>query len=70
MDEKPDPGVGENFVCADNISMGDLVYWDRATDGTVLLRRLEEWQLESFDGPVWRVEQGDEPLAIALRQVK
>ena len=70
MDAGPGPDVGEEFTTADNISAGDLVYWERARDGTRFLRRLDEWQVAGSPGPVWRIEPGKDQASFRLRQVK
>ncbi len=70
MDDEGGPKVGDRFVTGDRISAGDLVYWDRAEDGTITLRRLDEWQLETFEGDVFRVERGDRPFTFVFIQVR
>jgi uncharacterized protein YfaT (DUF1175 family) len=65
------PRIGEKFVTADNIQPGDLVYWDRGPDGELMLRRLDEWLLESHAGPVYRVDPGPSgPLSVMFTEVK
>ncbi len=69
MDD-PDPNVGDEFTTADDIRNGDLVRWDRDADGQILLRRVEEWQLDSTPGPVFRIVRANGPLSFSLTPVK
>ncbi len=70
MDEIEGPRFGDSFVTGDDIRGGDLVFWDRDPDGEFILRRLEEWQLASHEGPVYRISRGDGALSFTLTPVK
>jgi hypothetical protein len=59
--------VGEKLTLADDITVGDLVYYDRAPDGSLLIRRLREWDVSSFQGKLYRVEAGEAPNQVQLQ---
>jgi len=61
--------VGDRVVVVDELAIGDLVYLDGQPDGRVFIRRLAEWQAESFEGRIHRLEPGPEPGIVRIRLV-
>jgi hypothetical protein len=68
--DRNEPWVGEKFTVVDDITVGDLVYYDRAPDGRLFIRRLREWEVNSFAGRLYRVERGEAPNQVQLRSQK
>ncbi len=69
VDERHGPQLGDEFATADDIHDGDLVCWDRGPEGKWILRRLEGWQLESAQSPVFRFRFVGSPLRFSLEPV-
>ena len=44
------------MTLADAITVGDLVFWARAADRRLLLRRLDPTKADTFPGEIFRVE--------------
>lgn len=64
-----EPREGENLTFADDITVGDLVHYDREPGGSLVIRRLREWEVSSFEGKMYRVEPGAKPNQLQLRGI-
>jgi hypothetical protein len=69
MDPK-DPKVGDDVVVGDPLAMGDLCYFEEPKDGCVVIRKLHEWQVASFEGKIYRIEPGEKPGVALIRRVR
>jgi hypothetical protein len=65
-----DPKVGDAVVTGDPLRMGDLCYFDNSKDGPIVIRKLHEWEVASFEGKIYRLEPGEKPGVALIRRVK
>ena len=68
----PDPNrpqVGDEIRIEDDLTVGDLCYFDRDWDGTWLVKRLDDLSEWSYDRPLLTLTPGDEPNSGKLRVV-
>lgn len=64
------PREGDSLTVADPIGVGDLVYWDRAGEGQLLLRRVARSAMDSIDGKIFQVTPGGPDGQVCLRLVR
>lgn len=69
MDPK-DPKVGDTVVIGDTLAMGDLCYFEEPKDGRVVVRKLHDWEVASFEDKIYRLEPGEKPGVARIRRVK
>lgn len=65
-----DPEVGDSLVTADDITIGDIVYFDRVESHRLLLRKLHPWEMCKPGARLLRVRRGDEPGTVWLAPVQ
>lgn len=64
------PHLGDSLTLADAIGIGDLVRWDRADDGRLLLRRLAHSEVASVKGDIFEVAFGGPDGRVCLKLVR
>jgi len=55
------PQVGDEIRIEDDLTVGDLCYFDRNWDGIWLVKRLDDLSEWSYDRPLLTLAPGDEP---------
>jgi hypothetical protein len=64
-----DPKVGDDVVFGDALAIGDLCYFEDPKDGLVVIRKLHEWQVASFEGKIYRIEPGERVGVARIRLI-
>jgi len=63
------PQIGDELRFEDDITVGDLCYFDRDWNGVWLVKRLDDLSEWSYDRPLLTLIPGDEPNSGKLRVV-
>ncbi len=67
---RKDPKVGDDVLFGDSLAIGELCYFEDPKDGLVVIRKLHEWQVASFEGTIYRLEPGEKAGVAQIKQVK
>ena len=66
---EPQPEVGDRVVAADDLAIGDLVWFDTSQPGLVLIRKVLTAALRQTTGRVYGVGPGDAPGSCAFAPI-